>query len=509
MIKTIITTTLAMTILSFLLTACDNGSKDTKNIKVPKATTHLVGKADKAKTQIPIRAKPAAGKLPFSPKEAFKAFTVMDGELTALIDRSDLFTNNFIKLIKYRRSLIRRYLRIFNLYATKKPIEMPGVAKPVGKIRPIDENEIFVITLLYGKLLQEPMPKSLGSFSYKVVWKDTKGSRIYFETQEEENQLNTSLSYIAVNDQRRRIRKYLDALVDGTMGVLSFIPGGTLAENTYVLVTGRSIRGKEVSTTTRVLSLAGIGLELAPVAGGVLKAHWVKMGKKAHHPLLRELNDVDSKLRQQLRGAEKPGTKRWQVRVVKEDIMTRWIADYDRVMGMKSRALSTSKSSVNKHGHPQPARGIDSYAISKTPTSKSLGVVREFKRLRSFPGWVRSKLSLGNKKVNIPGIHSKNVNCDQASWSWIVDRGIKSHQYALKKGLTEEARSARDLLSRFVNGKVKRQVIVMTDDALIHTSREVTLGRILREATNPKTGKSVSIDELKKAATNYLADTSP
>ena len=492
--------------LSFSLLSCDDDK--VKKIKVPDKSTHLKAKTKDASAKIPIK-KPKKGDLPFSPKESFNAFTAMEAELDALLDRKELFPENFIKLVKYRRTLVRRYLKIHKLYTLKRNLEMPGVGGPAGKVRALTEDDLFAITLIYGKLLQEKMPSTLASIHYKVAWRDANGSKIYFSSENEENMINTALSFIAVNEQRRRLRKYMEAMVEGTMGTLNFVPGGTLAENTYVLVTGRSIKGKEVSTTSRVLSLAGIGLELLPVAGGVLKAKWIKSGKKAQHPLFNELNNVDSKLRQQLRGAERAGSKPWQIRVVKEDIMTRWIADYDRLMGLQSRSLNTSKSSVNKHGHPQPARGIDSYAVSKNPTTGTVGIVREYKRLKSFPGWIRSRLSLGKKKVNIPGLHTKNVACDQASWSWIIDRAIKAHKRAVSKGLTAEANASRDLLRRFVKDKLKRQVIIMTDDALIHTSRSQKLDTMLREAVNPKTGKSVTNADLKKAVVDYLAGATP
>lgn len=451
--------------------------------------------------------------IPFSPAKTRAFFQGLEALYAALVEEMDarrqelapLFPEEFERMVRYRLGLVRRYLRFDTLYAQGTAVPSPGIPLPgQSPSRPIKEADLYVIASVYGELIMGEVPRETGSFALRLAWNDANGSRIYFATAQEDSKLGLALTYRSIEEQRRRIRNYLTALMEGgVIGPTHFLPGGSLAMDVYILVTGKTLQGNEATVLDRIFAVGDIGLQTLPISIGVVRASMLR-ASRAPHPLLAELANTNQ-LRARLQGAGGNA-------IAKEMIMTQWLDDYDAVMGMRGGSLVTSRQSFTAaEGRPLPQQGIDRYAVPRTPRVGDMAVMREFKRLRDFDGeWSSaSRSGLSTNNVRIPGIHSSSAEATQASWSWFVDRAIKAHRYAMETNLPRQAAASRDLLVRFVNNRLSRQAIVMTEEGAIHVSREAHLARICSEAHNPRTGATVTIDDLQRAASDYLADYPP
>ncbi|HKX08713.1 MAG TPA: hypothetical protein VJN67_10990 [Stellaceae bacterium] len=448
-------------------------------------------------------------RIPFSPEQARQRYKLYDLAFTAQLDEiaargatEPLYDNTALRNFQYRRKLARRYLQIDGIYTAGTTIEFPGIDDPnMPKVRKIALGDLFTICMIYGQLLADKVPMQTGSFSNKLVWNDAKGSRIYFDTEQEESRLNTALTYKSIQEFRAKLRRTFGAAVSGTLALAAFIPGENLPTDIYILTTGRNIAGQPASRSETLWAVADFGLQISPIVVGVLRANAVQA--RIENPLINELRNV-SELKARLDAAGGNA-------LTKEAIMTAWIGDFDRVMGMKSQPLVTSKQAFSGDGAPLAQRGLDSYATPAEGRAGMLATIRELKRLQDFDGQWSSADAAGLKgdtPVKIPYIHDSQVRADQASWSWIVDRAIKAHRYGLDNNLPEQTAAARELLVRFSNDRLARQVIVMTDEGEIFVSRQAKLSEICKEAPDPASGKPLTVEQLKKAVIQYLADNS-
>lgn len=453
--------------------------------------------------------------IPFSPADARRRYGAYEQALTELLayvdsfadERVPIFPPGYREAAEYRRGLTRRYLRIDGIYQAGTPVEFPGIPRPgASPVRPMELADLYTVSVAYGKLmLEEDVPSQTGAFAADLHWADSDGT-IYFATDHEDTQVALALTYASIDAQRRRLRNYLTALLEGgVLGPTSFLPGGTLAQDVYTLTTGRNLYGRPASVPERIFAVADIALQTAPITVGALR--YAARSNRAVHPLMEELRNTNQLLRR-LEGAAGTGN-RFNVATTREMIMTQWLDDYNRVMGFEGRALPTRAQAFTRaEGRPLAVSGIDDYVTPMTRNAGDIAIVREYKRAAGFDGnWSSaSRIGLSNNQVRIPGLHAANTPARQASWSWFVDRGIKAHRYAVRNNLPELTRHSRELLTRFANDRLVRQVIVMSDDGVLHVSREAGLARLVDEAANPRTGSPVTLDELRRAVSDYLSE---
>lgn len=375
-----------------------------------------------------------------------------------------------LRALQYRIDLISHYLRIHELFENQTPLERPGPPDPLKPgPKPLSHEDLFVVANAYLGLLQEPVPSETAIFWTGVKWRDTSGKPLYFSTAHEGEVLRTVLTFQDIKDQRARVRRRLMMAAELTIGVTNLLPGGAIPELTLVATTGRSVYGDHVGFFGRVLALGAIALELAPVAIPAVRAGINSAGRRLpqgmQEELMRYLTDRNT-LRSRIDGTAGGA-------VAREQIQADWLRHYDAGFERRTSGIPISAETIAKDGIPIPARGIDHYAYPAKSVPGANGIVRELKLKQKFSGtWSRSETSLNNIQVRSVGEKSIRdainqaggaAQVDQLSWPWILDRAIRGHRRAVQVGAHQEAAAARDLIQRFTNGQLTRQLCIMTD----------------------------------------------
>jgi hypothetical protein len=384
----------------------------------------------------------------------------------------------------YRIRLIDRYLRISDLYKAKKLLLMPPPAlreRANPSTSEITDAEIFAIANIYLGLLQERPPSVLdGKYSDRIQWQDTSGTPIEFNSLKEQAAVADAVSLCRVRELRTDTKATLMNGVEGTLGTLTLIPGGTIAQSVHDLVTGKSVTGASLTFFQRALAAADIGFQVAPIVIGYLRARAIKLPIESRNALLTYLSDR-SNVTGYLQGAR-------GAIGAEERIMTDWMNAYYKALGLEARSLPYARTAPLV-----PARGIDMRVLDWKPGRT---LIDELKVVSDFDGNFAGDNPLRQNSVKIPGIAASRAS--QASWSWIVDRSMKCYKYGVTTGDTALVAEARQVLARFEAGLLDRRLIVMNDHGELFAAHESQLANL--------TSESASLEELRAAVAAWLRD---
>lgn len=398
----------------------------------------------------------------------------------------------FLDVIEYRVGLLERFFAFDALLQTGTAIEIGGA---VGGERPLIERDVLYIGLVYMDLVTRPRPRDLTPRS-KANWQRAHPALI-FKGPLEYSAVNRALERSQVVRARTMAAASLEGMVGTALFGVTLLPGGTLFWSANILATGEDIDGRVATWVDKLFAVADIALDVGPVVLGVLRTKARVRDLQARRALTNYLEDRNA-LRRRLRQAGDD-------RLVKEGIQTEWLDMLDNATGRKGITLSyRDQRFARADGRLLPQPGIDRY-VYPPRGSTALATSREYKRVQQFDGtWTHSSTSLADARVRIEGLHTSDVPATQNSWSWIVDRGMRSYRYARDNGLTAELQASRDLLERFRDGRLTRSLVVMTDEGEVFFSNERILRELCNEAPNSTTGDPVTLDALRGAVRRFL-----
>lgn len=404
----------------------------------------------------------------------------------------DDLPEGFRTLVAYRLGLLERFFAFDAILRSQRVLAIDGA---LGGRRPLIDRDVLLIGVAYMDLVAQPIPIDV-SPRINEDWREADGALIFRSPREFD-----AITHALAQSEVIRTRNVVSATLEGLMGTafvgVTTLPGGTLFWSAKILASGSDIDGRAATWLDRVFAAADIAFDGGPIIGGLVRANLrIATGRMARS-LEKYLADRNA-LRRQLAGAGED-------RLLKEAVQTRWLDDLDRLVGREGITLPTQRQGFGRtDGRILPQPGIDRVVLSRI-ASGAWDTVREYKRLTTFDGkWSRSSTSLSDTRVKIEGLHRAPVGATQNSWSWIVDRGMKAYRFAKNNNLEAELRGSRELLEKFRDGKLRRTLVVMTDEGQIFFSTERILGELCEEALNPATGAPVTLAELRTAVANFL-----